>query len=487
MPRNSVADFVRSFNMVYDTTNNVGRDFALAKVARAEETPFELQGPGPESEGGQALTGKGVTFLGKTYDKPLTDDQRQAARNAAMAGVFEQFGDPERAESLRQRAKQGVLADLQIKGAERQAKLNEQSDKDDELFRNIENQVGEAVKVRLTNPDGTVRPMTNDDHLFAGQLRATQLVTAGKIKEAGALARDNMRLATEQIQLQTAEREQAIKRVTGLLATGGDPTAAVAEFYKTYVPDGAQIKRITTDPKTGAITIERAGVDGQPLSPQVLKGGIRELAAGIQSFANPAALETFAHNQFYRDIQERQLRNAERNTSLNAAQIKRANDLADAARNAGAALYLETNPNATPTQVEAVRAGVIPAVPQADANAPAEVKLAQALVKSGFAPDMRSALDMAITKKPMSAQERYFELSKPQGGIVPSAEDVGRVMAEVYGPEWKDKIKAPRAASAPGAAPAAPNLPKINSQAEYAKLPSGARFVDPNGQVRVKP
>lgn len=45
---------------------------------------------------------------------------------------------------------------------------------------------------------------------------------------------------------------------------------------------------------------------------------------------------------------------------------------------AAVALYRESNPNATPAQIEAVRTGVISAVPAEDKNAPAEVKLARA-------------------------------------------------------------------------------------------------------------
>ena len=50
----------------------------------------------------------------------------------------------------------------------------------------------------------------------------------------------------------------------------------------------------------------------------------------------------------------------------------------------------------------------------------------------------------------------------------------------------------PAAPQAPGAAPgqqpgAPANLPRPTSRAEFDALPSGSRFVDPNGQVRVKP
>lgn len=56
-------------------------------------------------------------------------------------------------------------------------------------------------------------------------------------------------------------------------------------------------------------------------------------------------------------------------------------------------------------------------------------------------------------------------------------------------PATPQRPAAPQApGAAPGQQPAAPaNLPRPTSRAEFDALPSGSRFVDPNGQVRVKP
>lgn len=77
---------------------------------------------------------------------------------------------------------------------------------------------------------------------------------------------------------------------------------------------------------------------------------------------------------------------------------------------AGVALFQQQNPNATPAEVEAVRAGVIPAVRAPSANAPAEVKLAEAYVHAGLAKTMADGLKMAATTKADSPEKMRAEI-----------------------------------------------------------------------------
>jgi hypothetical protein len=118
----------------------------------------------------------------------------------------------------------------------------------------------------------------------------------------------------------------------------------------------------------------------------------------------------------------------------------------------------------------------------ADKNAPSEVKLAKAMVDAGLAPDMRTGLEMAITKKSQSPREAYLDLMKPSGGMMPNEEDVAKVMTATFGADWRTKVAGPDGKGKGGQN----NPPKVNSPEELAKLPKVARYTAPDGSVRVK-
>jgi hypothetical protein len=81
-------------------------------------------------------------------------------------------------------------------------------------------------------------------------------------------------------------------------------------------------------------------------------------------------------------------------------------DRADAkAKQAAASLYyLEKNPTATPAELDAVKRGVIPVIPDAGKDQPAEVRLATAYIRAGLAKDMAEGLRMATTLKTESPE-----------------------------------------------------------------------------------
>lgn len=303
MRRNSVADFVRSFNLAYDTTNNVGRDFALAKVAREEEQPIEMQGPNPDGSAVGGDTGQ-VQFMGKTYDGPLTQEQKDSARTAAMAGVFEKFGDPERAASLRQREQQGKLTTLQIGSAERQAKREKQADDDDAAVRKADAETSAWFTKRLTNPDGTQRAATPDDHLEASQYRVSKLIDAGRLKDANALAERNLQMTRQKVEADTAVRNEALSKLTFQLGQGD--VSGLASFYERFIPDGAHITGVDVNPKTGGIVIKRQSLDGKELPPTTFKNR-DEALAGLNTLRDPSALANFSANEFSRNMAARHL------------------------------------------------------------------------------------------------------------------------------------------------------------------------------------
>jgi len=103
--------------------------------------------------------------------------------------------------------------------------------------------------------------------------------------------------------------------------------------------------------------------------------------------------------------------NADRRASASAGRT-----VADgrARSEAAVAIYREQNPDATPAQIEAVRRGVIDAVPQTGKSAPAEVKLAEAALaaKVPGVTDMASALQWARTSRDKSPSEIRAEIFK---------------------------------------------------------------------------
>lgn len=115
------------------------------------------------------------------------------------------------------------------------------------------------------------------------------------------------------------------------------------------------------------------------------------------ALANSGNSVTTSANQMKND----NLRTGSTLATAGAAREDRATAKADklAQVAAGVALYKESNPNASPAQLEAVRTGILAAAPKVDANAPAEVKLAHAYKTAGLAKTDAEALKMATQSK----------------------------------------------------------------------------------------
>lgn len=291
---------------------------------------------------------QGVTdFLGERKAGTMAPAEIEAARSKAIVNVVK-----------KQNPTEGIRLEREVRQGAREAKADENA----AMLETIDREVGEWSKQRLTNPDGTTRDMTVDDQLATGQYRVSRLIAAGRLNEANALAKDNMSFAKTKIDLQTAERNEAIGTTAAAVSAGN--LDAVVGFYNRYVPDGAEVTGISQDPKTGAITVNRKGADGQPLAPQTIKSR-DELLAGLTAFKDPMALYNFSLNQFHRDVQERADKRAGA-AETRAQQVHNTNmqDRADK-RKAGEDLYRERNPNATPAELAAVRSGVMPVVPAA--------------------------------------------------------------------------------------------------------------------------
>jgi hypothetical protein len=349
-----------------------------------------------------AMARSGVNFLGKTYGAPLTDGQRLGAQQQAMAGVLDKNGDIEGAMRYRQQAKQGELTDMQLAQAVRTGKREDKADEIAAILEGVDKEAGAWMKTRLIGADGTERTATVDDHLATTQFRANKLMEAGRATEAGALIKDFNAQSLVKIQLETAQRSDALKKTSAALAAGD--LNAVKDFYNKFTPDGAQVVSVSRDDK-GQILIERTTDDGRPMAPHTLKD-TGELSAALKMFEDPMALYNWTQSEFTRNLQTKADKRADVSLDLQRqttgatlgarADAKKASEAAAAA---GVALYKEQHPNATPAELDAVKQGVLSAVPKVDANAPAEVKLAKAFKDAGIAKTDEEALRMATQSK----------------------------------------------------------------------------------------
>ena len=331
-------------------------------------------GASPAEYAPSTIAAKGVSFLGKNYDAPLTDTQATSARQQAMAGVMEKYGDAEGAMRYRQQAKQGELADMQLTQAKRTGAREDKADAVTATLEGVDKEAGEWMKSRLKNPDGTERVATVDDHLATTQFRANKLMEAGRASEAGALMKDFNAQALVKIQLETAQRTDALKKTSAALAAGD--LNAVKDFYNKFTPDGAQVVSVTRDEK-GQILIERTTDDGRPMPPHTLKDA-GELSAALNSFSDPMALYNWSQNEFKNSLSLKADGRAEKSLGIQQAQLglsqsshaaaagDRSNAKADALAKAaaGLALYKQQNPNASAAELEAVKRGVLSAVPK---------------------------------------------------------------------------------------------------------------------------
>ncbi len=117
------------------------------------------------------------------------------------------------------------------------------------------------------------------------------------------------------------------------------------------------------------------------------------------------------------------------------------------------------------------------------------------LSADGTLKDARRALtefDKIAKDLPTKAREARAEERKQLAQDVDTARanlgDVSGLLSKRLGVEKPEKeAAAPKPAATPAPAKAASGLPRISSQAEYASLASGTRFIAPDGKTRIKP
>ena len=504
----SVADFLTAFNQAYNTTNQVAQDFEIAKIARAKpeqsqgftedqgadlraaaergdkvDIQYKDDGQGnqvfdryvvtpsmPEGQAGptqpREVAMQGVTdFMGQRRAGTMSRDQLDQARLMGIAGVLERTNPMEGLRLRREVTAQ--QRDAQRFGweqnrNERQIRLDQEADADKEALRAIDAKTGEWFNSRLANPDGTQRAATVDDHLAATEYRAAQLMMAGRTEAAGRAMSEFNAQSLVKIQLESAQRNEALGRTAAALAAGD--FGPLKDFYNRFVPDGAVVTNVSRDAQ-GRIVIQRERMDGQPLPPTTLQD-TGQLLAALNSFKDPMAVYNWSQNEFRNNIAVRAEQRADRADARAGAQfaqgqMDRQQAQADAsARSEAAVAYAEDRERAqgrtlSDAERNAIRTGVIDAVPRADRNAPAQVQLARAMVESGLAPDMKTALDRAMSTRSKSARDTYINLMRPDSfGNTPNEARIAPIMEAGFGADWRDQVRGQPAGQSRAASPA---------------------------------
>lgn len=432
----SVSDFLQNFNAAFDTVNRVGREIELSQVANAkpeESTGFTAQ-QGEElsslaKEGFDNITFdhaskayvaknstgesktvlmQGVTdFMGKRY-AGQGQDVADNARAQAYAGAIGKY-DPEGGMRMAQQARQGIFA------ARQQARQEKQWAREDSIEA-IDQESGRALKAAMIDAEGNPIPATPDIYLGNIQQRAGRLAQAGHSKQAEEALHQFYGLAEAKIRLDAKSREKEAAPAMAAFQAGN--TQALVDYYNKYVPGATKITSIERG-QDGGYTINSTGLDGKPApARQVDQRGMLAMA---QSLNDPGALLQHAWNEANFGLRlrgEARADNADRRADRADGRAAAAHGLAMAdrgerladkreARDVREALARESSPEMTPTQLRAVRAGIIQ-TPGAD-SPKAKFDYDPVKVQKAFGETTTDPLTGKDTVKRNPAEERKFQ------------------------------------------------------------------------------
>lgn len=485
------ADLLAGFNAAYDTTGNVMRDYEIAKIAKtgvkelpgkpvAANADIQAEIDADPNVAAAVAPKPRFEFLGKEYDARPDEAAVDAGRQLAMAGVYEKYGDVAAGMGMRRAVRRDQLAEEEAKQAPMRRKLleldvqrAEQAAKDDADRRAADDASKKWWDARLTSNDGSRRAATPKDFTDFSQQRIYALIEAGRMPDAAKAYQEHAAQSFAQIQLETAQRKGDGEKALQALYQGN--TAGVLDWYNRYAPDGATATGVKFG-KDGAVTVERKGADGRPVDPLTFKGGTAEMAASIRQAFDPDAMYQWSQSELQRTLALRA------DARAAAAAGRAAEDHAAGApqRQLGRRMaelgLAATDPNATPAQREAARA-LLAEGKGADKDAPAQVKLAEAIVRSGLRPDMKSALEFAMTAKDKSPEALKADLYK--AALTANFGDAKRARETTE--EAMRYLSADAASSAGGG-----GMPEPKTPEEHAKLPAGTRYRAPDGSIRVK-
>lgn len=459
--RSNFSDFVRNFGLAYNLSRQVGEDVQLGQIANAK--PEESKGYTAEdgkqleaianakdADGNPAykltanedgsysvastadpsmrgtIAQRGVAdFLGKRTDGAMTDDQINSARQQAMAGVISRR-DPvagmQMLNSIKQADRDTKRFGWETANNERAQRKGEQADADEAAVRDADTATSEWLKSRLVDADGNARAGTVDDHLAASQFRAMKLAENGRLNESSAVYKDFAAQSAIKIQMETAERDQALGKTAAALAAGD--FGPLKDFYNRFVPDGAHVTDVKRD-KGGQIVIARETADGRKMPPTIMKD-TGQLVSALASFKDPMAIYQYSQAEFRNTLALR----ADGRAAAEAGRSAQAFEAQAPQRQlAGTVATLQLGlGNTDDTRERAAIQGKLNAIQGGlglGKDQPAEVKLAQAFLGAGLATDMRDALEMATSKKGKSPDDLHQEfvaagvknMSKPDDAV----------------------------------------------------------------------
>ena len=499
--RSSVLDAIDAFNAAYDTTTRVAKDIELSKVANAnfEESQGYTQDQGDQlraaAESGQydigiktkedgtfdsytvtpkadpSQTGtiamQGVTdFLGTRTAGRMSQDQRDRARQMAMAGVLEKY-DPLEGMRLRREVKTQERDDQRW---DRQTRQWEREDRDlaqeDEykagrraLFgqtrfaqtqAQYQQQMAEYQK-RLAewqqNPTGPQPAAPSRPEYSIGDSLADRAMLIDYDVKYGRLDARTFGEFTDMMRLVQSEGYERALR----LAQSGAPTQEIAQAFNGTGKVQMDPSRVVSDKTVNGPN----GVPTRVIQYKDAQGNVRTLNTLAELDALGKANDVFT--RFYQGRQDARAERADARAGAAAdsiaAEETRIREEAKAKADAAVALFKERNPNATPAELEAVRRGVMDAIPKVDDRAPSEVRLAQALVNAGVEPDMAAALRRAMSSKEKSPAEIRADIyGKALTANLGNAEAARKATEEAMkylfpnaNPDGKDIFSDPRA------------------------------------------
>ncbi|HEY9208654.1 MAG TPA: hypothetical protein VIP31_06385 [Acidovorax sp.] len=471
--------------------SHIGYDDASKAYVATPKLADDQMGPAQPV----VLAKQGVTtnFLGQSTPGAMSESQIANARQRAMAGVVSKY-DPVQGSRMMRDVLQGEREDKRWQREDKKATEDEefqkglQAEYGNSIFAKkmgefapqmqsyqqaqeqyqARLQAGESPQTLGAPPQAPQRP----SYTVAESLADNGRLLAFKATKGKADPAELMKYAETFKKVADEGYGQALK-----LAQSGAPLAKVAEQFN-------QTGAAKFDPAAVVSDEMVKGADG--VASRVIK--FKDQAGNVQTINALSELDSIGQaegyfNRFFKSEDNRRGNNADARANTQLAETMRHNRVSEGISAAGArdrageraeavkkaeagvALYQETNPDATPAQLEAVRRGILAAVPEAGKNAPSEVKLARAMVDAGLAPDMKTGIEMAVTKKSQSPAEMHKEFvaaniknfQKPEDAVR-GADDVMKSMGYrkagntwTNGPEDKAKPAAPAAGPAKGA------------------------------------
>lgn len=400
--------------------DRIKAEMAAVGTAAPEEVTMPVMaavdpsGADPGATSGEA---KATRFLGKAYDKPLTDGDVVNARTMAMSGVMMKNGNPEGGLRLQQQAMQGQR-DAYRFGREQKNDTEADAEKekvrayDDEVknaykqtkFAQIETEHSKAVEKyqrdladyqKRVSADGAgpksglpptepVKPgYTMADALGdTGKLVATQ-ARHGKVNPAELMRFGEM--------LKNVEQEGVIQ--ANQLAQSGAPLAEVIKSFNAQGKEKIDPASIVSDKfinnadgvRTRVVQIRNP--DGTMRTLDTL-ATLKAFGKGKEDyeFALKKADDTRADASLAENIRSNKVREGQAGAGIGIRQgeISKAEAEKKAQADAAAGIFLEQNPGASQAQIEAVRRGVMPAIPQ------------RGEIKSEFKPDQYGGSGTAV-------------------------------------------------------------------------------------------